>query len=291
MHVRNITIALACLFCLAATTAPAALAASCWRLLRSVNNTTMGCRHIAALVLVCFALVGCTEGQLYALKVSMHAQADMVPFRACQTQLEADPQFIRVYQKIAVSTAADPFREPTPAQLSDNEIISDTDKLLFLAWFAKLQVCSTPMMEDMGRLAPELEAYFADAQADQADLLNEFLVNRHTFGEANAAISAFKARIKVLARETGTNLQKRYDAWDQEERQQTAENVAFLVGYVAVIVATRGRASVQHLADRQSALAGAEASYMRMHPSEALLHRVRVVQCDGIGRTLRCVLR
>ena len=248
-------------------------------------------RKLAALVFACFALVGCTEAQRYALEVSRRAQAAMVPFRECQTQLEADPQFTRVYQKIAVSTAADPFREPTSAQLSDNEIISDGDRMLFLAWFAKLQICSTPTMEEMGRLAPEIEVYFANAQADQADLINEFLVNRHTFGEANAAISAFKARIKVAAKETGATLMTRYEEWDQEERQQTAENIPFLVGYVAVIVATRGRASVAHLAARQSVLARSEADYLRVHPTETLHYRVRVIQCDGIGQTMRCVLR
>lgn len=254
-----------------------------------LDGATM--RRLAALALVCLALAGCTAAQRYAMEVGQRAQAAMVPLRQCEASLETAPQFARMYRKLAIDTTTESFREPTTAQLSDSELISDGDKLAFLAWFRDFQVCSTPTIEELGRLAPEIEVYFANVQADEADLLNEFLVNRHTFGEANAAISAFKARIRVERKEMGANMKARFEAWDQEERQQTAENVAFLVGYVAVVVATRGRASLAHLADRQLALARSEADYLRMHPSVTLLHRVRVIQCDGIGQTLRCVLR
>ena len=248
-------------------------------------------RALMVLALACFALVACTEAQRYAMDVSRRAQASLAPLRVCQVRMEGDPQFARVYQKLAVSTADDPFREPTAAQLSDSETISDGDKSLYLAWFGDLQTCATPTMEELGRLAPEYEIYFANAQADQADLINEFLVNRHTFGDANAAISAFKARVKIAAKDAGTKLKARIEAWGREEREQTAENVAFLTGYVAVAVATRGRMSITHLANRQSALVRAQANHLRMHPSLTLAHRVRVIQCDGIVHTLRCTLR
>jgi hypothetical protein len=116
---------------------------------------------------------GCTNAQRYATEVVQHAQADMIPFRECQKGIEADPQFSALYQSLAVSTAADPFREPTNAQLSDSHIISDDDKSLFLAWFSEAQQCALPTIEDLGRLAPEIEIYFADIQADQTDLINE----------------------------------------------------------------------------------------------------------------------
>jgi hypothetical protein len=124
-------------------------------------------------------------------------------------------------------------------------------------------------------------------QADQADLINEFVTNRHTVGEANAAISAFKARIKARAKQLVPDMMARYQA---SEEGQTAENVGFLIGYVAVAFATRGRVSVTHMANRQSALVRTQADYLRLHPSVSLLHRVRVIQCDGMGRGLRCRL-
>jgi hypothetical protein len=89
----------------------------------------------------------------------------------------------------------------------------------------------------------------------------------------------------------GANLKARIQSEDQEEKEQTAENVAFLVGYMAVAVATRGRMSISRLAGRQSVLVQAQTNYLRMHPSVTLMHRVRVIQCDGIGRTLGCVLK
>jgi hypothetical protein len=248
-------------------------------------------RSLVAIALGGAILTGCTEAQRYALQVQSRAQAAMVPFRACQTTLEADPRFTWLYQKTAVSTAADPFREPTTAQLSDSEIISDYDKALFLVWFGEAQTCATPTMQELGQLAPEIEIYFANAQADEADLINEFLIHQHTFGEANAAISAFKVRTRAAAKEMAANLKARIEASDQDERQETAENVAFIVGYVAVAVATRGRMSLNHLADRQAALARSEGDYLRFHPSQALIRPIKVIRCDGIGVTLGCVLK
>ncbi len=248
-------------------------------------------RLFAALVMTCVVSGACTtEAQHYAAAVGQRAQATLGQYKTCERVLDAKPEFTRVYQKLAVSTADDPFREPTAAQLSDSEVISDEDKTLYLAWFSEGQACATPAIEGLGRLAPEIEVYFANVQADQADILNEFIINRHTFGEANSAISALKARMKARAKEMGSDMKARFEAWDREEKEQTVENVAFVVGFVAVAVATRGQVSIAHLATRQSALARSQAYFLRVHPAAALTHRVRVIRCNGIGRTLRCAL-
>ena len=242
-------------------------------------------------VVMAFALLGCTEAQRYALEVGRQAQRAMIPLKECQRGQEADPRFVRIYQKLAVSTADDPFRDPTLAQLTDREAISDADKSLFLVWYSEGQTCALPTTEELGRLAPEFEIYFASAQAEQVELINEFIVNRHTFGEANATISNFKARVRVGAKEATADMMARVNAWDQEERQQTAENVAFLVGFVAVSVATRGQASLSHLAMRQAALARTGVEFARAHPTFGAIHPIRTIQCDGIGRSLHCALR
>jgi len=212
----------------------------CGRCLQLGIHLSMNIKPALA-ALAILLTTGCTEAQRYALQVGQSAQTSLVSYKACQRIIEASPEFIGVYQKLAVSTGDDPFREPTAAQLSDREVISAGDKSVFLDWFSKSETCSTPTMEDLGRLAPEIEVYFADAQADQADILNEFIANRHTYGEANAAISALKARIKARAKEMGANIQARFTAWGQEEAEQTAENVGFLIGYPSVPMKVRHR--------------------------------------------------
>jgi hypothetical protein len=112
-----------------------------------------------ALVLAAVAIMvtGCTGAQRYVIDVGQRAQATLGPFKACQRVIEAKPEYALVYQKLAVSTADDPFREPTAAQLSDPAIIAEPGISLYLTWFSEQEACGLPTMQELGQLAPEFE--------------------------------------------------------------------------------------------------------------------------------------
>jgi hypothetical protein len=232
-------------------------------------------------------LIGCaSEKQRQAVQMLREAQ-DLV--HACQSKLESNPQYARVYQKLALDTVKESPRLPTSAQISDVEIISDSDKLNLLDWYSEAETCVTPAFESVGRIAPELQTYIVDAQSDSIETLYRGMTNSYTFGQANAEIANFKGRIKLEAAAAVNALKTR---WGQEDAEmvETGENVALAIGYVALAIATRGQLAFERLARRQTLLARAQSDFLRTHPMAATVHRVRVIHCDGIGQSLRCVL-
>jgi hypothetical protein len=234
---------------------------------------------------MCIALAGCvTEEQRYTVQTVRDAQ---VQLRACQSILEANPHYARLYRKLAIDTVNEPLRLPTATQLSDTEIFSDSDKLEGYNWYSEAQPCLTPAFVSIGRIAPELQIYITDAQANYTEMLFRIMTNSYTFGQVNAEVGNYKQSVKVAAAAAVDNLRAR---WRQQEAEDVGENIGLTVGYVALAVATRGKMSFQLLGNRQAALARAQANYMRMHPGHIEFRRVRVVHCDGLGGSLTCVL-
>jgi hypothetical protein len=75
-----------------------------------------------------FALAGCgTQAQIEAIKITSTAGDVYRKVLACSAEIEAVPQYARIYEKLGVATASDPQRVPSQAQLADQERISDDD--------------------------------------------------------------------------------------------------------------------------------------------------------------------
>src|ERR1700693_4885938 len=160
-----------------------------------------------ALLIAGLVLTGCaTEAQRHAQEISKAAQAALAQMRSCQSALEANPRYARVYEKLGVSTAREPGRAPTPAQLSDREIVSDDEKSLGFEWYAEGQNCIASAIEALARIDPEFEIYFADRLTELTDVLNDIATHRQTHGEVNAIIESQKQRDRVAAAEFAHNL-------------------------------------------------------------------------------------
>lgn len=234
--------------------------------------------------LMCLALVGCaTEEQRQTMQIVREAQ-DIG--HVCQAKIEANPQYARIYQKLAFDTVNEKVRLPTAPQIADSEVISDSDKSTLYAWYSESETCMTPAFEDLGRAAPELQIYTVDAMSGVTEMFSHVMNNPYTFGQMNAELANFKQNTKVKAAAAVNDLKTR---WRQQEAENAA-NVALTVGYIALAVATRGKMSFEHLASRQTSLARTQEDYLRMHPAHTMLHRVRIIHCDGIGRSLSCTL-
>jgi hypothetical protein len=150
-------------------------------------------RAWSALVLIAFLVTGCaTEAQRHAEEIGKTAQSAMAQMRVCQSIIEANPRYSRVYQKLGVSTSRELARSPTLAQLSDAEVVSDDDKSLGFEWYAEAQNCAVSAIEALGKIDPEFQIYFADRLSELTDVLNDIAARRLTFGEVNAIIAKSK---------------------------------------------------------------------------------------------------
>lgn len=243
-----------------------------------------------------FALVGCfTAAQREAMRIGSLAKDGWEQEKPCLKVIEGSPRYARVYQKLGVSTVDDPLRDPSPAQLADQEVIADEDIAMGLEWYAEFQSCELTALETLGRIDPELEIIYGDRQADTASLLNDVVSKRiQTYGVVNAQIALIKHKQRAAIQSWGRDLAARLSEQHQQElaeREETASELISVVGSIALAVATRGRASMARMAHHQSALAHAQLVHARLIPRYTIVHRVRTIQCQGIGRSLRCVLQ
>jgi hypothetical protein len=251
---------------------------------------------LSALAVSVMMPTGCvaTEAQRHAQEIGQTAQTAMAQMRTCLSIIEANPRYDRIYQKLAVATSKEPERTPSAAQLSDSEIVSDDDKSLGFEWYAEDQNCGVPAIEALGKIDPEFQIYFADRLAELTDVLNDIAANSQTYGQINAKIATVRQHNRAAATEFVNVLKAKLSEQHQQELAERAEDTEELVsalGTIALAVATRGRASITRLGSHQSALARAQAAHARLYPRYVIVHRVRVIHCDGIGRTLRCALR
>src|SRR5262249_14383174 len=147
---------------------------------------------VFALSVLVLSGCGTTEAQHHVEEIGKTARAAMEQNRQCQSTLEANPRYTRIYQKLGVSTAREPLRAPTAAQLSDSDKVSDEDKSLGFEWYAEGQNCAVSTIEALGRLDPEFQIYFADRLSELADVLNDIATNELTFGQVNTKIASLK---------------------------------------------------------------------------------------------------
>lgn len=236
-----------------------------------------------------------TQVQQEMQQIGQQMKDLMAQNAACLAPIETNPRYARVYEKLGVATSRDPGRMPTATQLADSEIIPDDDIAVGLEWYAEGQACEAPGIQAFGRIDPEFQIFFADVHADSADLINDIVSKKlTTYGQVNARLLSLKQRERVVVAEIATNLKARLEAEHQEElaqQQETAEELVSAFGQIAVALATRGHASVNRLTSNEAALARAQANYARMHPRYVVVHRVRAIHCDSIGRSLRCDLQ
>jgi TonB family protein len=242
------------------------------------------------------ALTGCaTTAQQEAERLGQTSKAAIAQLKSCMAPIAADSRYARVYEKLGVATLADFQRMPTAAQLADAEPISDADIRLGLDWYAQTQACGAPAIEALGRVEPDFQVYFADADAEATDIIGDITSGQiRTYGQLNTRIASLKQREKITATEIANNIKARLQAQHQAEvveREAETEAVVSTIGAIAVAVASRGHASIAHLATRQSELARLQRTYAARHPDYVIVHRIRTMQCNGAGQLLRCSLR
>jgi len=238
-------------------------------------------------------LAGCaTQAQQEALSIVQMIKDAQTRNVACLQPIETNPSYVRVYQKLGVPISSAPLRKPSAAQLADTERVSDEDITVGLEWYSEVQACGAPNIEAFGRIDPEYQIYFADAQAEVADIIEDVVSSKPTFSHINARLFSLQQRLAVTASEIAANLKARLIAKQQQElvQQQEAADALSALGAIAVAVASRGHVAMVRLSDREAMLARAQLAYAAAHPRYVIVHRIRPTRCDSIGLSLRCGL-
>src|SRR5437763_12945441 len=100
------------------------------------------CKTLLVLAASTFALAGCfTVAQREAMRIGSIAKDGWEQEKPCLKVIEGSPRYARVYQKLGISTADDPLRDPSAAQLADREVSSDEDITVGLEWYAEFHNC------------------------------------------------------------------------------------------------------------------------------------------------------
>ena len=137
-----------------------------------------------------------------------------------------------------------------------------------------------PFMETISAAAPEIQIYFTNGQVEQADILNDIVVNKPTIGQVNQRLLALKLRNKENAKQAGQQVRLRLAAEQQQEVQATTEAVTEITLNVLVALATK-----------QTGLVRSQRMFLAANPRYAhQAQRIRVIKCTRVDRSYSCVL-
>jgi hypothetical protein len=229
-------------------------------------------KTLVVLFAVLAFIAGCTsQAQREALTIQTTARETLETLKVCIRPIETKPEYARLYEKIAAATTSDLHRLPSQAQLADAERPSDTDIALALTWYAEGQQCALPAIEALIKVVPEVEIPIADEQAEAADLINEVVTTRPTFGHINQRLYAFRLHQKEASARLAQNVRARLVSEHEQElqeRQALAEGVAELAVDTLLILATR-----------QANLAHAQLAFAKAHPTYRVVP-IRTISCN-----------
>lgn len=232
-----------------------------------------------ALLLALFALVGCAA-QMEAVRIAEVSGKARSIYKDCMLPVETDPKYAPLYEKLGFATTSDLNRSPSQAQLADNKRISDDDIALGLNWFAELQDCDLALFESLFTVAPEYQIYFANNQIEEADIINEIVTTKPTFGHINQRVLAFQLRRKEAGKRIAPKMRARLAAEQQQETEAIAAVATELALNVIVALATKQT----NLAKSQRAFVANNVRYANQ------MKKIRVIKCNPVGRAYSCVL-
>jgi hypothetical protein len=224
-------------------------------------------------VLPAFAiLVGCaTPAQREASQIVKTARETLDDYKRCLAPIESKPAYARIYEKLGTPKTNEMNRQPSQAQLSDAERISEADIALALSWYAETQQCSIPAIATFLQVDPEYQIYFADSQSEVTDIIREAVTDKPSWGHINQRVFALQLRNKNAATRITQKIQARLVAQHQEalqEREALAESATELAVNVLLTLATR-----------QARLAQAQQAFAATHPRYQM-NTIRTIKCN-----------
>ncbi len=235
--------------------------------------------RLSFLLVAIFALGGCAA-QMEASRIANSARATLDSLKICMQPIEAKPEYARLYQKLGVVTTSDLNRLPFQSQLDDSERISDADIAVDMNWYAENQSCSTAAIERFLTDVPEAQISYTNSQIEIADIINETIAIKPTYGHINQRLLALKLRQKEEAKQMVRNVRARLAAEQQQETEAVAEAATDVAINVLIALATK-----------QTTLVRSQRTFLAANPRYARqVVKIRVIKCLPVGRTYSCVL-
>jgi len=194
---------------------------------------------------------------------------------ACRVPIRANPLCARRDSKMAL----EPAQMPTPAQLSDREIISDDDIAHGLEWYAEIQQCDRASIETYGRLNdPGLSQLLTRVTAYSTEIVAAVAEQKPTYGAINAKIAQFRTEQKEAAQAWAERTKMRLQGQQEQELAEREELFALFVSVVASIAA------------RQVVIVQAQRRIVAAQPGYVPRHHVTVLECGGDSDRWSCEL-
>jgi hypothetical protein len=135
-------------------------------------------------------------------------------------------------------------------------------------------MCDVEGIEMLSRAAPELGPVFIGSQGEIADIINEIVATKPTYGHVNQRILDLKRHQTEAANQAAQKIKTRLSAEHAQElaeRQAVTEQLAQLALDVATTLATR-----------QVNLIRTQRTFAAAHPHYEL-QQIRVVRCNTVA--------
>jgi len=204
----------------------------------------------------------------------------------CVQRLAATPKYAVLRERISVDTAT----PPTDAQLADTETPTLEMLQLGMEWYSDNQACSRGFIEGLARIDPDLGVATTGWLIETADIYQDALTNRPTYGHINERIKHLKEREQSDIRQWGANLNARLKRQQEREEAQAQENsrrFKAAIGAVSEFAANALIAAVQVLATRQAALDQVQRQYVLVVPAYQPVQITRTT-CSYVAASFTC---
>jgi hypothetical protein len=161
---------------------------------------------------------------------------------------------------------------------------------LGMVWYAENQVCTRGTVESLARVDPELGVATTGWLIEIADIYQDVLTNRPTYGHISARLKHLKDREQADLRQWAVSVNARLTRQQEREDAQPQDNSRrfnAVVGTVSEFAANALNTAVQVLAARQAALDQVQRRYVVVVPT---YHPVQITRttCSYVAAIFTC---
>ena len=243
-------------------------------------------------ILFFISAVGCTTIKTQTAKVqTLLALKDVAEkSKYCKMPIKSNPKYAHLLEKLNLM---DFNSSPTETQLADTETPNDSDIETGLSYWSEMQYCIDKSIEDTTKIDPYMGVFLSKILAKQANLVNEIIVSRPSYGHINKEIVNFKDDTKKDLRKFSTEFDKRYKIMEEQEqieaRNDTVASIGKGLGIMAAVTAKVVLDAVNALAEAQIELAKSQAIYAASHPTYIIAQNpIRTTRCNWVRNSLSC---
>lgn len=165
-----------------------------------------------AMLLLPLLAAGClSPSQQEAIRVQRAIGQAVDASDTCLAPLRSRPDYQGLYARLAIEPSIPP-PEPTGRQLADDGLADRAAAQVMVALHGDLAVCRGPLIDSIGRIAPDMAETAVDIWLRGDRLVLALMRQQVTWGEANRQIGALQAEYYRRLADVITATRRRIDA-------------------------------------------------------------------------------